>query len=162
MNKLSTVVISFLLASAASANPYFRPNPVFTDPAHPVLIAGALVDPVSLGRSSAGSMLPAFTHSPKDGCLLPNIVCESWTPLAIGGSLNAGKLTLDVGPVANVLPWFQNAALAVVPAKWTGLINVLTPSTAGPVTFSAGPIWEYSQLKNHGYFKVFTGLQLNF
>lgn len=150
------------LGVTAKATPYFRPNPVFVDPAHPTTIAGALIDPVSLKESSGGALLPLFTHSPKDGCLLPNIVCESWAPAAVGGSINAGKITLDIGPVANVLPWFQTAALAVTPAKWDGLIKVLTPSTSSPVTFSAGPIWEYSQLANHGYFKVFTGLALQF
>ncbi len=76
--------------------------------------------------------------------------------------MNAGKLTFDVAPLANVLPWFQSAALAVVPAKWTPLIKVLSPSSDQSVTFSAGPCFEYSQLQNKGFFKVFTGLALKF
>lgn len=148
--------------ATAGATPYFRANPVFQNPAHPLMIAGALIDPINLSQTSGGSMLPVFTHSPKDGCLLPNIVCESWTPVAIGGSMNAGKITLDVGPVANILPWFEAAALSVVPVKWNGLVKVLSPSTDQTVTFSAGPIFEYNQLANHGYLKVFSGVAVNF
>lgn len=156
------VTALLLIASAAQATPYLRPNAGFKDPAHPQLIAGALLDPLSLDKTSGGSMLPVFTHSPKDGCLLPSIVCESWTPFAVGGSMNAGKVTLDIGPIANVLPWAQAGALSIVPAKWDGLVKVLSPSPDQSVTFSAGPIWEYNQRANRGYFKVFTGLQLNF
>lgn len=159
---LISLLLSALPPARAFANPYFRPNPVFSNPAHPVMIAGALIDPASLKETSGGSLLPVLTHSPSDGCLLPNVVCESWTPLAVGGALSEGKLTLDMGPVANVLPWFQTAALAATPSSWQGLINILTPSAGSSVTFSAGPIWEYSQLANHGYLKVFSGLQLNF
>lgn len=147
-----------LLASVASATPYFR----LIDPSHPQPVVGALVDPVHLGNTSAASLLPLVTHSPKDGCILPSIVCESWSPLAVGGSMNAGKLTFDVGPIANVMPWAQSAALAVVPAKWQSLVKVLSPSADQSVTFSAGPMFEYSQANNHGYFKIFTGLQLSF
>lgn len=162
MNKLSTVVISLFLAAPAFSTPYFRPNRVFTDPAHPVLVSGALIDPISLNQTSGVALLPVFTHSPKDGCLLPSIVCESWSPLAVGASLNAGKITLDVAPIANVLPWLQNAAISITPAKWQGLINILTPASGQTVTFSAGPCWQYSQLQNKGFFKVFAGLELNF
>ncbi len=147
-----------LLASAASATPYFR----LIDPAHPQPVVGALVDPVHLGNTGASSLLPLVTHSPKDGCLLPSVVCESWSPLAVGGSMNAGKLTFDVGPIANVMPWAQSAALAVVPAKWQSLVKVLSPSADQSVTFSAGPMFEYSQASNKGYIKVFTGVSLNF
>ena len=158
MNKLSTLLISLILAVPASATPYFR----LIDPSHPAPVLGALVDPVHLGNTSAASLLPIFTHSPKDGCLLPSIVCEDWTPLAIGASMNGGKVTFDVAPLANVVPWVQNAALALTPAKWQGLVKVLTPSGPQAVTFSCGPVWEYSQAANKGYFKVFTGLQLSF
>ena len=158
---MKTLIVALALAAMAvpsSATPYFR----LIDPSHPAPVLGALVDPTNLGQSSAASLLPLVTHSPKDGCLLPNVMCEDWTPLAVGGSMNAGKVTLDIAPLANVLPWFQNAALAITPAKWQGLINILTPSGPAPVTFSCGPVWEYNQLANKGYFKVFSGLQLNF
>ena len=146
------------LATSSQASPYFR----LIDPAHPQPVVGALVDPVHLGNTGAASLLPLVTHSPKDGCLLPSVVCESWSPLAGGGSMDAGKLTFDVGPIANVMPWAQSAALAVVPAKWQSLVKVLSPSADQSVTFSAGPMFEYSQASNKGYIKVFTGVSLNF
>lgn len=158
MNKLSTVVISLFIASSANATPYFR----LIDPSHPNPVLGALIDPLNIGNSEAASLLPLITHSPKDGCLLPSVVCEDWTPIAVGGSMNSGKLTFDIAPLSNVLPWFQSAALAIVPSKWTPLIKVLTPSQDQSITFSVGPVFEYSQANNHGYFKVFTGLKLNF
>jgi hypothetical protein len=156
MKKLTAAFL--LLSSFASATPYFK----LIDPSHPQPVLGALVDPVHLGNSSAASLLPLVTHSPKDGCLLPSIVCEDWTPVAVGGSMNAGKITFDVAPLANVIPWVQSAALSVVPARWVPLVKVLTPSTDQSVTFSCGPVWEYSQAQNKGYFKVFTGLKLSF
>ena len=149
----------FLVTAPSFATPYFRP----IDPSHPQPIVGALIDPVHLGQSSASSLLPIFTHSPKDGCLLPNIVCEDWSPLAVGASLNAGKITFDVAPLANVLPWMQSAGQAVIPVGWSALRSVVDYNPAGDaVTFSAGPVWEYRQLNNKGYFKVFTGLALHF
>lgn len=158
MNKYTLSCIIILIGSMASATPYFR----LIDPSHPQPVLGALVDPTHLGNSEAASLLPLVTHSTKDGCLLPSIVCEDWSPLAVGGSMNAGKITFDIAPIANVLPWFKSAALAIAPSKWTGLIKVLSPSPDQSVTFSAGPVFEYSQAANHGYFKVFTGLKLSF
>lgn len=154
--KLAAAIL--FLAVSAQANPYFR----LMNPSHPQMVAGALIDPSSLGNSEAASLLPIFTHSPADGCLFPSIVCEDWSPLAVGASMNAGKITLDVAPLANVLPWFQNAALAVIPDKWAGIRGVLAPTPGNAVTFSAGPVFQYRQANNHGYFKLFTGLSLHF
>lgn len=165
MKKWKQMILGALIFTPAPsfATPYFRPNNAFYNPPHPQLVTGAMIDPLTLSQTSGSTMFPVLTHSPEDGCILPNVVCESWTPVAIGGALNAGKLTFDAAPIANVLPWVQTAALAVTPAKWTGLVNILTPAGSGSsVTFSAGPVWEYSQRANKGYFKVFTGLQLNF
>ena len=147
-----------LLASQAQATPYFR---VF-DYAHPKPVIGALLAPEALGNTEAASLLPLINHSPKDGCLLPSVVCEDWTPLAVGASMNAGKITLDVAPLANVLPWIMKGALAVAPAKWESLVAVLSPSKDPSVVFSAGPVWQYSQLHNKGYFRIFAGLALQF
>jgi hypothetical protein len=126
-------------------------------------VAGALIDPVHIGQSEAAMLVPLITHSPKDGCLLPSVVCEDWTPLAIGGSMNAGKLTFDVAPLANVLPWMQSGLSHIIPSSWPITKKLLEPSSDSQfVTFSAGPVWEYSQLYNKGYFKIFTGLALHF
>lgn len=146
------------LPGVAMANPYFRP----VDIGHPQPVIGAMVDPFGIKNSEAASLLPLITHSPKDGCLLPGVVCEDWTPLAVGASMNAGKITLNIAPLANVLPWVQALALAVTPEKWGGLISALSPAPGSVVTFSAGPVWQYQQATNKGYFKVFTGLALHF
>jgi hypothetical protein len=152
------IALLLLSVAPASAAPYFRP----LDFSHPQPIVGALIDPTNLGQSSAASLLPIFTHSPKDGCLLPNIVCEDWTPLALGASMNAGKVTFDVAPLANVLPWMQNGLNAVVPDSWTATRKLLASNPDQSVTFSAGPVWEYSQLRNKGALKLFSGLALHF
>lgn len=150
-------LLALLLTVPAWSNPYFR----LLDVSHPQPIVGALLDPKDLNNSAAATLLPLVTHSPTDGCLIPQ-VCEDWTPLAVGGSMNAGKFTLDVGPVFNVLPWVQGAALALTPSSWTGLKSIFYSNPVSPVTFSAGPVWEYEQLTNKGYVKVFSGLALHF
>jgi hypothetical protein len=143
----------------ASANPYFR----IIDPKHPQPVAGALIAPEDLGQTSGATLLPLVTHSPNDGCLLPQIVCEDWSPLAIGASLNAGQVTFDVAPLANILPWMQSAGKAVIPSGWTTVRSIVDyDSTGDSITFSAGPVWEYQQRTNKGYFRVFTGLALHF
>ena len=158
MTKWVALLLALVIAPVSAA-PYFRP----IDFAHPQPIVGALVDPTDLGQSSAASLLPIFTHSPKDGCQLPSIVCEDWTPLAIGAAINAGKVTFDVAPLANVLPWMANAGRAIIASGWTSLRSILNYNSLGdPITFSAGPVWEYSQLRNKGSFKLFTGLALHF
>lgn len=156
---MKKIILAVLLApSFAVAGPYFR----LLDMSHPSPVAGALIDPMQdLKQTEAASLLPLITHSPKDGCLLPSIVCEDWTPLAVGGSMIAGHLTLDVAPLLNVLPWLQSAALALTPAKWQGVANILKPADSS-VTFSAGPVWQYRQDTNRGYLKIFTGMALHF
>lgn len=155
--KLTTLFL-VVLAGAAQASPYFR----LIDPSHPQPVVGALLAPDNMGDTAAASLLPLVTHSPKDGCLFPKLVCEDWTPLAIGASVNAGKLTFDVAPLANVLPWVQAAAQAAMPEGYNSPVGWLKPSEGQAVTFSAGPVWEYRQLTNKGYFRVFTGVALHF
>ncbi len=155
------LAFAFMLAAVnASAKPYFR----VIDPAHPQPVVGALVDTIRPGQSQAASLLPIFTHSPADGCLLPSIVCEDWTPLAVGASMNAGKVTFDVAPLANLMPWMRTAGQALIPAGWTTARSLVdyTPTASDPLTISAGPVWEYSQLQNRGSFKIFSGLALHF
>jgi hypothetical protein len=154
-DKLGAVFLLFLLSSAAQASPYFR----VLNYEHPVTVGGALIDPVHLGNTQTTALLPIFTHSPADGCILPSVMCEDWSPLAIGGSVNAGKFSFIVAPIANVAPWAQQGLLAVVPASWQGLRSSLTAPPSG-LTFSGGPAWQYDQAANKGYFRVFTGLAL--
>ncbi len=166
---MKKVIVGLLLALAVKvqANPYFRP----LDFQHPVTIAGAAINPSNLHDSRGVVLVPVFTHSPADGCLLPSIVCEDWTPAAIGASMNAGKLTFDFAPMANVLPWMQSGLRSITPASWSSVNALLIPSApntnasgsqSGSVTFSAGPMWEYRQLNNKGYFLVVTALALHF
>lgn len=161
MQKLKRLVAGLLIftPSFAFATPYFR----LINPAHPQPVAGALLAPEALGQSAASALLPLLTHSPKDGCLLPSIVCEDWTPLAVGASINGGNITFDVAPLANILPWMQRAGQALVPSGWTAVREVVNYDPTGDaVTFSAGPVWEYQQRTNKGYFRIFTGLALHF
>jgi hypothetical protein len=156
---MKKLLIAVLVAfpCGAQASPYFRP----LDIRHPQPVAGALIDPRNLGQSEVASLLPLLTHSPKDGCLMPSIVCEDWTPLAVGVSMNAGKVTLDLAPLANILPWVS-AAIGALPGYWGGIQDILAPKDTPPVTFSAGPVWQYRQIENRGYFRIFTGLALHF
>lgn len=156
MKKLLIIVL--MLPSAAIANPYFR----LIDPHHLQPVVGALLAPEDLKHSSAASLLPLVTHSPNDGCMLPSIVCEDWTPLAVGASMNSGQITFDIAPLANVLPWMQRGAKSIVPASWTATRAMLEATPESQVSFSAGPVWEYRQATNKGYFRLFTGLALHF
>lgn len=153
------VALCLLAPSASYANPYFR----IIDPSHPQPVAGALLDVGDVQKSEAAALLPIVTHSPRDGCMFPTIVCEDWTPLAVGASMNAGQLTLNVAPLANVLPWVYRAASYLVPVNVKIDYLIAHLNDAQPmVTFSAGPVWQYRQSTNKGYFKLFTGLALHF
>jgi hypothetical protein len=152
---LAAALICF--GSSANASPYFR----LLDVSHPQPVLGALLDPRDLGNSEAASLLPILTHSPADGCLLPRLVCEDWTPLAVGASMNAGKVTLDLAPLANVLPWVSSF-VGALPGDRGAVQEILAPKNQPPVTFSAGPVFQYRQATNKGYFKLFTGLALHF
>ncbi len=156
---LVAIGLGILPPTVAMATPYFRP----LDVRHPQPVAGALLALEAPGESSAAALLPLLTHSPKDGCLLPDVVCEDWSPLAVGASMNAGRVTFDVAPIANVLPWMAAAGRAVIPSGWGGLRSVVDYNPAGDtLTFSAGPVWEYRQVTNKGYYRTFLGLALHF
>lgn len=166
MRKLLLAVALLGLAGSANAAPYFRVYGYDYDAhsfsaeafAHPHLWAGALIDPSDLSKSEGGSLLPLVTHSPKDGCLMPAIVCESWSPLAVGGSMYAGKITFDVAPLWNVIPAWVSLLRPVAPARFQPLLA----DAPSAVTFSAGPVWQYRQVENKGYLKIFTGIALAF
>lgn len=158
MKRLLLTLATLSLAGLARATPYFRIPLV--NGGNFVTIGGALLAPNNLSQSQVAGMVPLATHSPKDGCLLPQVVCEDWTPAAVGASMNAGEITFEIGPIANVLPWMQTGALELIPNEWSGIRNVLAPNPGSPVTFSAGPVWQYQQQTNKGYFRIFTGLAL--
>lgn len=158
--KLTTIVL-LLAAGSANAQPYFRP----IDLAHPRISAGAYVDPITPGQSAVGSALALVTHSTKDGCLLPTIVCEDWTPMAVGFSVNGGHALFGIGPSFNLAPLVKSALLSAVNAvtaedTYKGLKSSLgsEPITGPDVTMSFGPAWVISPTENYkGYFRIFAG-----
>lgn len=159
---MKKIVISvMLLAGSASANPYFRPINL----AHPQISAGAYVDPVNPGQSAAGTSVALVTHSTTDGCAMPTIVCEDWTPMAVGFSVNGGKTLLGVGPSFNLAPVVKSALLHGISAitkeeSYRGLKSSLgsNPITGPDITMSFGPAWVISPTENwKGYFRVFAG-----
>lgn len=158
LNAVIFMAVLAILLTRVSFAAYFRPINL----AHPEPVAGALLNPTHLGLSAGGSLLPLVTHSPADGCWLPSFVCEDWSPIAVGGSMVAGHLTFDVGPIFNVLPWMQSGFKAVAPANWGWAQAITAKAGKEPVTFSAGPVWQYQQAQNRGAFLIFTGLALHF
>jgi hypothetical protein len=76
--------------------------------------------------------------------------------------MNAGKITFDIGPLFTVLPWMSTVASALVPDSWTSVRAVLAAHPDASVTFSAGPVWEYQQATNKGYYRTFTGVAMRF
>ena len=152
---MKCIVLALLfLPSLTWANPYFRPNKLWE---HPVSVQGALLAP-NIKDSEGAVLYPLFTHSPRDGQVLP--IGEDWSPIAIGGGMNAGKVTFDAAPLFNVLPWMQTGLLSILPSSWVSVRSIVAPTPGCPVTFSVGPTWEYQQLTNKGYYKTFTGLAL--
>jgi hypothetical protein len=153
----SLIAIGLLaMVGMGNATPYFRP----LDISHPQPVAGALFGTSGIQDTQTTGMLPLITHSPKDGyILIPN---EDWTPLAVGVSANAGQFTFDIGPLFNILPWMQTLALEVIPDKYAQIRAILAPNPGAPVTFSAGPVFQYQEATNKGYYKTFTGLALHF
>lgn len=99
-----------LLASSAQAGPYFR----LLDINNVQRSAGAYVDPFNPSNTSAGTAIALITHSTKDGCAFPSIVCEDWSPLTAGFSANAGRLQFNLGPVVNVAPLVKAGAKAIL------------------------------------------------
>lgn len=121
---LAVALVCF--GSSAHAEPYFR----WADPAHVYKTAGAYVDPSAPGKSSYGTAVALVTHSPRDGCLLPTVVCEDWSPAMAGLSYNAGRFEFNVGPVANAAPAARAGLLGLVRGvtrddQLTGLKDVL-------------------------------------
>lgn len=151
-------LLALLLSTSAFATPYFR----LVDPSHPQPVVGALFSLDGIKQTEGTSLLPLITHTPKDGCLLPSIVCEDWSPLSVGAAFHAGKITLDVAPLANVLPWIDVVIQSALPDNYLSPIHWVQAQNGQAITFSAGPVFEYQQLTNKGYFRLFTGLALHF
>ncbi len=173
MRTLLAVILS-LFAVRASATPYFR----LIDPSHPIKIIGVYVDPVDLGSTSVGAPIALVTHSVKDGCFLPSVVCEDWSPLTAGLSYNGGRFKLTVGPIANLTP-IAKLGLWSLLSKLTasdtlsGVKSILSSQpTSGPdVSFSFGPALNVAPVDHgviiplsewKGHFVIFTGAAMRF
>ena len=167
-------ILALMLGLSASANaaPYFR----LMDPAHPVKVVGAFIDPASPENTSAGTAVALITHSTKDGCFLPSVVCEDWSPLMAGLAVNAGRVQFSVGPAINLAP--------VAKAGLLGALNVLTAQDSLPVvksllgsgpsegvSVSFGPALAVSPVSHgviiplsewQGKFRLFAGAELKF
>lgn len=119
MKKLHALVVVLgmctLLASEASAGPYFRFMGMKRDEAgklrlHPTVGSGFNVDPRSPMDTAGITDLSIFTHDTADGSLIPGPVREyippfAWSPLLVwyGGSFR-GELNGGFGTSYNVSP----------------------------------------------------------
>ena len=149
-----------LLASTANASPYFR----LLDLSRPQINAGYFMDP-NKGTGTGGAMLAVVTHSPKDGCLLPSITCESWTPLAIGGSFLGSERFLAIGPSVNLAPIVKAGLRYALNAatrgdSYTNLKELLSEPENAEHDLSAafGPQFVLAPDQRwKGYFRLFVG-----
>lgn len=123
------ILALLFLGVKAQAYPYLRP----IDISHPVKIVGFYVDPLAPGQTSLGTAVALITHSTKDGCLLPSVICEDWAPLTTGFSVNAGKLLWNIGPVANIAPWVQTGLSKLPHMGW------IAPDPQAATSISFGP-----------------------
>lgn len=133
----------------AQAAPYFR----LLDPAHIHKIIGVSIDPVNTGQSSLVTEIALITHSTRDGCLFPAIVCEDWSPLMIGPSYHAGRFAVVFGPVVNLSAVAKIGLLKAVnlltgEGEWPDLKGFLAPASDG-LTTSFGPQLQINPM-NHG------------
>lgn len=162
------IVALICFGSRVHAAPYFRP----LDLSRIKPVAGALLDPIGSAPNDAVGMLPLVTHSPDDGCLFPSIVCEDWSPLAVGlgGNLRSDPY-VSVGPIINVAPVAKALILAClnVASSDSQLVNIkdsLRPvvgSDGFDVALSAGPAYVIKPQENFkGYFRIFIGGALKF
>ena len=167
---MKCAIVVLLLATNAAAGPYFR----LIDPEHVQRSAGAYVDPVNSGNTSAGTATALITHSVRDGgCLLPAVVCEDWSPLTVGFSVRAGHLDFNLGPVVNLTPLVKSGLLAtlnvltrdevlsgVKSALGSESLDKSTPSIAFGPNLGVAPIQNggvLSPLKWQGKFRIFAG-----
>jgi len=174
MTKLLLALALLLSCGKAHASPYFR----LMDPAHIQKIAGAYVDPIEPGNTSVGTSIALITHSVKDGCIMPSVVCEAWSPLMAGLSVNAGRVKLNVGPAVNLTPLAKLGVLralnlvtkddSLVALK--GLLGS-QPVDGPDVSASFGPAWGLTPIEHgvilpvnawKGRLAIFAGAALTF
>lgn len=132
------------LGSIAPAAPYLR-TPFNGGPT--VAYTGIFIDPREPGKTTVGNEIALVTHDPKDGCLLPSIVCEQWVPVATGLSVNAGRVYWDIGPTVNVFPWMVAAMDSL------GLETWFSPPDSS-LSFAAGPKLGLNPITNGKFMPI--------
>lgn len=171
---LIAVVSALLLAAIPADAGYFR----LIDPARPHKVVGAFIDPTDLDATSAGTAVALVTHSTSDGCFMPSVICEDWSPLMAGLSYNAGRFQFNAGPALNLTPLAKRGIL--------GMLNLLTadetisgvksllgsePVNGPDVSVSFGPALAVTPIERgiilplnqwRGKFRVFAGAALKF
>lgn len=155
-----------VLATQSEASPYFR----ILDISKPQISAGAFIDPTDTGNTSYGSMLALATHSNRDGCLLPSISCEDWSPLGVGFATKSGKTIFALGPSFNLAPLakallFKAFNAVTGPESYQGVKSALSSESLDrqDISLSFGPAWAVvPQDAWKGYFRCFAGAAWRF
>lgn len=160
--------------STAQANPYFR----LIDPAHVQKVAGAYIDPETPGDTAYGTSIALITHSTKDGCLFPTVVCEDWSPLMVGPSYSAGRFQANLGPAFNMAPLAKAGLLGALSYvtnddQLAGVKSALSsvPIQGAELSFSFGPALQVAPVQHgvlvplnqwQGKLRIFAGASLEF
>lgn len=127
---------------------------------------GAAVDPINPGETDGVTLVPLIMHSHADGYLF--IPGEDYSPLAVGGGMNGGRLSLYVGPMFNVIPAVSNGlgfALDHLSDKYANLKSILSgvPASSKDAGVSLSPLFKPPlSKKERGSFRIFTGAWLKF
>lgn len=170
----NAIALLLLLATNAGAAPYFRPLDI--NKIHRSY--GAYIDPFDTGNTSAGFATAFVTHSIRDGCLFPTIICEDWSPLAAGFSANSGRLTFNVGPSVNMNPLVKGGLFLLLNQitredSLSGLKSALSsePVDGGHLSMAFGPAVNWNPVQDgrfiapdkwQGKFRVFAGAAWSF
>lgn len=159
-------LILLMLTSNAIASPYFR----LINTKEPQISAGAFIDPENPGNSSAGTMLALITHSTRDGCALPTVICEDYTPLAIGFATKSGRTIFAFGPSLNLAPLVKSGLFWFVTKvtkeeNYQGVKDSLSSENLDrkDISLSFGPALAFSPIDNwKGFFRIFSGAAWRF
>lgn len=150
---LSLLILPAISVRAATLSPAPRPPEEF-------LLTGErpryfrLVNPAKrlhmsigklLGESGTAVAYAVVTHSTRDGCALPAIVCEDWAPLTVGSTGDRDRFFF--GPSANLLPVAKSFLLKGLNAaskegQYANLKELLSPplQSTTDLTVAFGPV----------------------
>jgi hypothetical protein len=167
-NILKSILLALILAGCGSApafaSPYFR---VIGD-VYSVENVAVFNPNAGIGATQDAALVNVVTHSTKDGCLLPSIVCEDWSLLSVGGAFTGPNKLALFGSQYNLEPLFQAGAYGLLNAftpssSLTALKSFLSTPVSSAVTLSIGAFWGVSPEQNwKGYFLLTIGPKLTF